>query len=58
LVELEKILVDFRVSPNVKIKAIHEGMAHSERILEIYSIDNKELPKIDVNLILKELENM
>jgi DNA-binding transcriptional regulator YhcF (GntR family) len=58
LEELEKILVDPEVSPNVKIKAIHEGLTHSERILEIYSQANKELPKIDVNLILKELENM
>lgn len=56
--ELEKLLCDESLNPNTKIKAIHEALSHSERMTELLIQAGKEPKQIDIDMILKELENM
>lgn len=56
--ELTKLLQNPKLNPSVKVKAIQTALSHTERMTELMLQAGKEVPKIDVNLILKELENM
>lgn len=58
LEELEKILKDKSINPNTKIKACHEILAHSVSVAEIAVQAGKEVKHIDINVLLKEIENM
>jgi len=55
--ELEKMLADEGLNPNTKIKAIHEALSHSEKMVELMILAKKDVPVIDVNTLMKELEN-
>lgn len=55
--ELEKLLADDELNPNTKIKAIHEALSHSERMVELMILAKKDVPVINVDMLLKELEN-
>lgn len=56
--ELEKLLMDEDLNPNTKVKAIHEALSHSERMTELLIQSGKEPEHIDINVLLKEIENM
>lgn len=56
--ELLKLLSNEKLNPNTKIKAIHEALSHTERMTELMIQAGKEVPKIDINVLLKEIENM
>lgn len=56
--ELEKLLNDEDLNPNIKIKAIHEALSHSERMVELALLAKKDVPVINVNDLIKELEGM
>lgn len=56
--ELEKIVKDKTVSSNTKIKAIHEILQHSVSVAELAMQAGKEAKPIDINVLLKEIEEM
>lgn len=58
LEELEKMLKDKTVNNNTKVKVIHEILAHSVSVAELALNAGKETPKIDINVLLKEVEDM
>lgn len=55
---LEKLLMDEELNPNTKVKAVHEALSHSERMTELFLQAGKEPEHIDINVLLKEIENM
>lgn len=55
--ELEKLLADEDLNPQVKIKAIHEALSHSERMVELMILAKKDVPVINIDTLLKEIEN-
>lgn len=55
--ELEKLLADDELNPNTKIKAIHEALSHSERMVELMILAKKDVPVINIDTLLKEIEN-
>lgn len=56
--ELAKILKSPNASHNSKIKAARVVLAHSERVTELLIISGKEPAKINVDDLVKELQNM
>lgn len=56
--ELDKMLRDKNLNQNTKIKAIQTILTHSERWTEIMLQAGKDVPKIKVEDLLKELEDM
>lgn len=56
--ELEKIIKDKNVNSNTKIKAIHEILSHSVSVAEIAMQAGREAKPIDINVLLKEIEDM
>lgn len=58
LEELEKMLKDKSVNNNTKVKVIHEILAHSVSVAQLAVEAGKETPKIDINVLLKEVEDM
>ena len=56
--ELENILKDKSVNKNIKIKAIHEVLIHSVSVAELAIQSGREVPKVSVNDLIKELEQM
>ena len=55
--ELEKMLKDKNVNQNTKIKAIHEILQHSVSVAELAMQTGKEAKPIDINVLLKEIED-
>jgi uncharacterized UPF0146 family protein len=56
--ELLKILQDDEVNPNTKIKAIATALQHTERMAELAIQVGQEAPKINVDMLIKQLEDM
>ena len=56
--ELEKLLKDKSLNANTKIKAIAVALSHSERVTELMLLAGKDVPTININDLMLELENM
>lgn len=56
--ELLKILQDDKANQNTKIKAIHEALSHTEKMTELMIMSGHEAPKINIDALIAELENM
>lgn len=56
--ELEKMVKDKNLNANTKIKVIHEILEHSVSVAELAVNAGKEVKPIDINVLLKEIENM
>lgn len=56
--KLEQMLNDDKLNPNIKIKAIHEALSHSERMTELMLLAKENVPVIDVSQIIRELDEM
>jgi len=56
--ELEKMVKDKNLNANTRVKVIHEILAHSVSVAELSVNAGKEVKPIDINVLLRELENM
>ncbi|AKA72054.1 hypothetical protein [Clostridium scatologenes] len=55
--ELEKMLKNKNLNDNTRVKVVHEILQHSVSVAELAVQAGKEVKPIDINVLLKELED-
>lgn len=58
LEQLEKMVKDKNLNANTRVKVIHEILSHSVSVAELAVNAGKEVKPIDINVLLKEIEDM